>query len=414
MNPVYDPPPNTDVAPSRLPRGSKVLVTGATGFIGGRLVERLLQQDDVQVRCVVRDIASAARLNSLPVELVHADLGNAAEINRTVEGSDYVFHCAYDWHSRRQNIDGLRNLVEACATRSVNRLVHVSTFSVYESLPDGPITEEARDGDRSNKYVDTKLDLEEMIFDAVQNRGVAATIVQPTIVYGPFCGPWTNGPAEMLIFGDVILQDGDEGLCNAVYIDDIVDGLLLAAISPAAVGERFIMSGPEPVTWATFFTEMARALGAKPPQFWPRERIAQYQDGHPKCLIKIVMSPKRILKFIVRWNPARKVLKAGVDALPSPLRKMVLSYYSVGSRTRGEIFLPKPWYSWTASAGSEKARLKLGYSPHFDFQRGMELTGRYLEWAYGDLVRSTSTGHHEPPLENTSTSTDIANRPLIK
>jgi nucleoside-diphosphate-sugar epimerase len=159
MNPVYDPPPNTDVALPSLPAGSRVLVTGATGFIGGRLVERLLQQDHVRVRCVVRDTTHTGRLGRLAAELVHADLGNADAINRAVEGVDYVFHCAYDWRSRRQNIDGLRNLVEACAAHSVARLVHVSTFSVYEALPDGPISEGARDGDRSNEYVDTKLDL---------------------------------------------------------------------------------------------------------------------------------------------------------------------------------------------------------------------------------------------------------------
>ena len=410
MASMYEPLPNTDVALPRLPHGSKVLVTGATGFIGGRLVERLVQQQDVQVRCIIRDSVRTARLGHLPVELVHTDLSNAHGITRAVKGVNYVFHCAYDWHSHRQNINGLRNLVEACATHSVSRLVHVSTFSVYEALPDGLLTEEAPDGDRSNKYVDTKLDLEEIIFDAVHNRGLASTVVQPTIVYGPFCAPWTNRPAEMLIFGDVVLPDFGEGLCNAVYIDDLVDGLILAAISPAAVGERFIMSGPKPVTWATFFTEMARALGTKPPQFWPPERIAKtYEVGLLKRLTKIVLNPKRLLKIVVGWNPARRVLKAACDALPGPLRKMVFSYYSVGIRTHGEIFLLDASYSWKVTAGSKKARLKLGYNPHFDFPRGMELTGRYLRWAYGDLLRLTATRPLEPPSEITPTSTKLAN-----
>ena len=408
---AHDPLPDSDVRLPRLQPGSKVLVTGATGFIGGRLVEQLLQQHDVQVRCIVRNVRRPARLGRLHVELVHTDLRNAGEINRAVNGVDYVFHCAYDWQSRRQNIDGLRNLVEACASHSVKRLVHVSTFSVYEPFPDGPLTEESPDGDRSNVYVDTKLYLEEIIFTAVRNRRVAATIVQPTIVYGPYCIPWTIIPAESLIFGDVILPDREEGVCNAVYIDDLVDGLILAAVSPAAVGERFIISGPKPVTWATFFTEIARALGTKPPQLWPSERIQKRTEQIEKSAqksfkhrIRILVNPKRLLKVIVGWKPARKVLEASYGALPAPLQKVVLSNFGSGRSHTREIFLPQPIYSSKATVASEKAQLKLGYRPRFDFESGMEMTGRYLKWAYGDVIRSTETGCHEPLSEKAPAS----------
>ena len=392
--------PTPDETLPRLQRGSTVLVTGATGFIGGRLVEQLIQQGEVQVRCIVRDSSSTARLGSLPVELLPMDLRNGDEMNRAVKGVDYVFHCAYDWRSRRENINGLRNIVEACASHSVKRLVHVSTFSVYDPFPDGPLTEESPDGDRASVYVDTKLDLEKIIFEAVRNRRVAATIVQPTIVYGPYCVPWTNMPAESLIFGDVILADGEVGVCNAVYIDDLVDGLILAAVSPAAVGERFLMSGP-PVTWAAFFTEMARVLGTKPPQFWSSERIQKHKEQAKKSQ-KIVVSPKSLLKAIAGWSPARKAMEASFDVLPAPLRKKMASKFgSSRNRTRGGIFLPQPMYSSKTTIGSEKAKLKLGYQPRFDFQGGMELTGRYLKWAYADDLPSAKSGPHEPPSGKT-------------
>jgi len=393
---VHDPRPAPDATLSSLQRGSKVLVTGATGFIGGRLVEQLLQQCDVQVRCIVRNFRRTARLGRLPVELLHMDLRNADEMNRAVKGVDYVFHCAYDWQSRRQNIDGLRNIVEACASHSVKRLVHVSTFSIYEPFRDGPLTEKSPDGDRANVYVDTKLDLEEIIFAAVRNRLVAATIVQPTIVYGPYCIPWTIIPAESLIFGDVVLPESEEGVCNAVYIDDLVDGLILAAVSPTSVGERFIMSGPKPVTWATFFTEIARVLGTKPPQLWPSERIQKQKEQVEKSAqkaskdrLRIIVNPRRLLKVIAGWKPARKVLEASCDALPAQLQRVIASHFgSRRNRPDGEIFLPQSIHSSKATVGSEKAQLELGYRPRFDFQRGMELTGRYLKWAYADVIRS--------------------------
>lgn len=393
-------PSDADVALPRLPRGSKVLVTGATGFIGGRLVERLVEEHGAQVRCIIRNVGRAARVGRLPVELICADLCNAGEVDRAVHGTDYVFHCAYDVRSRRQNVDGLRNLIEACAIHSVQCLVDVSTFAVYEPFPDGPLTEETRDGDRSNTYVDTKLDLERMIFEAAHDRGLAATIVQPSVVYGPFCSPWTNTPAEMLIFGDVILPDRGEGLCNAVYIDDVVDGLILAAVSPAAVGERFIISGPQPVTWATFFTEMAHALGTKPPKFWPYERIAETNHGVIRNIKLAVSDPKRLIKMAVRWKRVRQVLQAVLDAMPGSLRMTMTKYYfGSGERGVGETFVPSrqalALYRSKAIASSEKARSKLGYRPRFDFKRGMILTGDYLEWAYGDIFKTIATGRND-------------------
>ena len=309
----------TDLTFPRLPRGANVVVTGATGFIGGRLVERLIEEHGSQVRCIIRDVGRAGRVGRLPVELVRADLSNAGEIERAVDGADYVFHCAYDVQSRRQNLEGLRNLVEACAAHSVRRLIHVSTFAVYEPFPDGPLTEETSDGNRSNVYVGTKLDLEKIVFEAVRNRGVAATIVQPSIVYGPFCSPWTNTTAEMLIDGDVILPDDGEGLCNAVYIDDLVDGLILAAVSPAAIGERFIIAGPQPVTWATFFTEMAGALGTKPPKFWPREQIAKANNGAVQNIRLAALNPKRLIKMVMRWNTVRQFLQAEPQHAARPI-----------------------------------------------------------------------------------------------
>lgn len=376
-----------DPSSPRLPSGSKALVTGATGFVGGRLVERLVA-NGVEVRCAIRNVGRAARLARLPVELLEFDLGDAAAVQSALEGIDYVFHCAHEAGERDSNLAGLRNVLSASSTHPPRRLVYVSTFAVYEPFSDGLLTEESPDGDRSNVYVDTKLDMERMIFAAARD-GIPATIIQPAIVYGPFCRPWTNTPAERLLSGDVILPDQGEGTCNAVYIDDLVDGLLLAATASAAaaVGERFIISGPQPVTWADFYNGIARALGANPPTYWPRDQIVEANGNIARSFFGAAANPKRLIKSLVRWPPLRKALQKGFDVLPDAMQTRVKAkYLAKRGSAEAETHLPSrqalALYVAKPVTGSEKARAKLGYTPRFDFERGMALTGDYLRWAY--------------------------------
>jgi predicted dehydrogenase/nucleoside-diphosphate-sugar epimerase len=377
-----------------IPSGSTVAITGATGFIGGRLVEQLAEAG-VNVRCLVRDMRHAARIARLPVSIIPVNLANASEVSSAIEGADYVFHCAYDVRSREQNIRGALNLIDACAMGAVKRLVHVSTFSVYEPFPDGEINEETRDGDRSWIYVRNKLDIEKEILEASRSGRIDATVIQPSIVYGPFGKSWTNDIAEMLAFNQIVLPK-EEGLCNAVYIDDLTYGLVLAAVHPAAKGERFIMSGPEPVHWAHFFQEFARALSVPGPLFWPKSKIAQSTNGLANDIRHVMSNPKHLIQIIVRWPPARHMLQAGLDSMPISVRSLVNKYYFARENKRiGQIVLPDKQkcalYTAMACVDSRKARRMLGYAPCYDFRAGMANTASYLTWAYGDAVRHMRT-----------------------
>jgi predicted dehydrogenase/nucleoside-diphosphate-sugar epimerase len=386
---LLETPAKHETAASAIPPGSQVVITGASGFIGGRLAERLIGECGAKVRCLVRDLGHATRLARLPVEIIKCDLANAADVEKALSGADYVFHCAYDGRSRAQNIDGTRNLIEASIAQNVRRFVYVSTFSVYEPFPDGPLSESTGDGDRGWAYTRNKLDIERMVFDAA-DRGLSATIVQPTIVYGPYSKPWTNAPAEMLLWGEVILPDEGKGICNAVYIDDLIDGFMLLATNPAAIGQRFVMSGPTPVTWGGFFETFASALGTARPTYWPTEKISASNSGIIRDVKMVLSNPKRIVQIVVRWNPARRALQAGLDGLPKKLRDVVSRYYfGSGERTFGHVFIPDPQtlslYRSKATIDSDKARRLLGYQPRFEFATGMNLTRRYLDWAYGDV-----------------------------
>jgi predicted dehydrogenase/nucleoside-diphosphate-sugar epimerase len=396
-----------------VPAGSKVLITGATGFVGGRLAEMLLEQG-AEVRCVVRNFGHATRIARMGPKIIPADLANAEQMDKAIEGVDYVFHCAHDMRSLPQNMTGLENIIAACLKHKVRRLVYVSTFSVYEPFPDGLVNEQTRDGDRGWMYTRTKLDMEARVFQAVREQKLPATVVQPTIVYGPYSKPWTNAPAENLIYGTVVLPNRGEGLCNAVYIDDLIDGFILAATQPSAIGERFILSGPAPVSWGQFYGAIASALRTAQPEFWPAERISKANQGLMRDIKLVAQNPKRIVQIIVRWYPARQALQAGLDNMPEPLKGLVMKhYFGAGGRKPGEVILPDPQqlklYTAMARCDNEKAERLIGYHPRFDFESGMEPTRRYLQWAYSDLQRSVAAKMPVAEPETVRVEADTAN-----
>jgi predicted dehydrogenase/nucleoside-diphosphate-sugar epimerase len=370
-------------------RGRTMVVTGAAGFIGGRLAERLSLEHGVTVRCIVRNLAQAARLARLPVEIIHADLLDRPAMDAALRGADAVFHCAYDTRSRRQNTEGLDIIIEGCLAHRVRRLVHLSTFSVYEPLPDGPLTEDTRDGDRGWIYVRNKLDLERAVLDAARDRGL-----QPSIVYGPFCKPWTDAIAEMLLGGKVVLPDRT-GLCNAVYVDDLVDAMLLAATSPRAVGERFVISGPDAPGWSLFFERFQQALGVGSLAYQDAPAIARAGKGLGQDLRMLLEDPKKIIQVIVRWKPARQLLQAGFDTMPPAMRQLVLRHYFLKKKpSRNAVTLPDAQklalYQAKAEISSAKAAALIGYQPRYPFEAGMAITAAYLAWAYGDAPRPAS------------------------
>ena len=139
------------------------LVTGATGFIGGHIAQRLLD-DGHQVRCLVRSTSDTALLESMPVEIAVGDLTDAGSLQRAAEGCRYVVHCGAqvsDWATTEQmiqtNVTGTRNLLRAAAEASAERFVHISSTDVY-GYPAREVDESHIASGFANWYSETKRD----------------------------------------------------------------------------------------------------------------------------------------------------------------------------------------------------------------------------------------------------------------
>ena len=354
---------------------SKVLITGATGFIGGRLAEILMSAGD-DVHALVRGFGKAARLARLPVTFSSGSVTDRAALLAAAEGVDTVYHCAHDWTDAQANIDGIHNLIAACSDAGVRRLVYVSSMSVYEPLPDGRVDERTASDYVGLPYADNKLKMEREVLAAVESDRISGVVIQPTIVYGPYGIAWTHVPAKNLLTGTVVLPDHGSGVCNPVYVDDVCQAMILAAKADGANGERFLISGPDTVTWREFYGAFEDALGLKAVWFLPQEEI-QERLSHGKD------GSKRpgVVRPWVRANLS-KATRRRVRKLRQRLRP------STRPRRKSPHLLHLPdsqacqLYAAKCTIDISKARQQLGYQPNFDFAAGMEITSDYLRWAF--------------------------------
>ncbi len=244
-------------------KGQAVAVTGATGFIGQRLVAALLQAG-AQVTALVRSRHGAAALQALGVRVVVAPLVAGPGLRDALAGQAVLFHLAYDMRgSGADNLAAFQALL--AAAKGVGRIVHASSAVVYDDWPDGRLTEASPISTATGSgYRQAKMAMEALLMA----QSVPVAILQPTIVWGNGSPQWTEAAFGALRRGGVVLPD-PVGLCPALHVDDLVQAALLAAVVPGLGQERFLIDGPERISWAAFYQAHAECIGAGQVQLQP-------------------------------------------------------------------------------------------------------------------------------------------------
>jgi ornithine--oxo-acid transaminase len=268
---TQDTPVGNGASPSGPPfdpsREDVCLVTGASGFIGGHLVKRLVQEG-YPVRCLVRARSDTSALEELDVQLAVGDLTDAGSLTRAVAGCNYVLHCGAlvsDWATRLEiidtNVHGTRRLLDASVGASVGRFVHFSTTDVY-GYPGGPAIDESHPGGGfRNWYAQTKLEAEGEIRRAEREHALDAVILRPATVYGPGSTDVVGEIARAIRGRNMLLVDGGRAVAGLCYVENLVDAAVLALRHEAAPGNAFNVSDGLPVTWRQFVDALADGLG---------------------------------------------------------------------------------------------------------------------------------------------------------
>ena len=328
------------------------LITGASGFIGGRLAQRLVA-DGHQVRCLVRASSDTSRLERLGVEIAVGDLSSERSLTRAVEGCNHVFHCGAlvsDWATTQEitqtNVRGTRSLLEACAGTSVERFIHFSTTDVY-GHPNGAATEETHTASGfSNWYAQSKLLAEDEVRRAEAECSLQAVILRPATVYGPGSREVVGEIARAIRSRQMLLVGGGRAVAGLCYVDNLIDAAVLALRHEAAPGHAFNVSDGLDVTWRQFTDGLAEGLGCAGVRwsvpYWAASGVAfSLEHGY------------RLLRRTT-----------GLSAPP------LLSRQAVQVLGRNQDF------------SSRRARETLGWEPRVDYSTGLRETVAWLRAEY--------------------------------
>jgi nucleoside-diphosphate-sugar epimerase len=251
--------------------GRVAIVTGGSGFIGGRLIERLVREGWT-VRALARSDAAAEKVAALGADPVRGDLEDREALRAGAADADVVFHAAArlgEWGDRaefeRINVGGTRNVAEAARAGGARRLVHVGTEAAL--LAGEPLVNVNEDAplrpDSKAAYSATKAMAEQVVRDA-NGDGLETVVVRPRLVWG--AGDTTILPA----LADAVRRKrfswigGGGHRTSTTHVDNVIEGLVLGAERGRPGGVYFVTDG-EPVVFREFVTELLGTQGVTPP-----------------------------------------------------------------------------------------------------------------------------------------------------
>ncbi len=324
---------------------SKILITGATGFIGGHLVKETIKRGN-QVRIMVRPGNPAyAQLKKDGYDIVSCDISDTRAVEKAADNMDIIFHCAAsvtDWAPKKifesSTVEGTQNICMAAAKADVKRLVHVSTNDVFGYKSEEIIDESYPLSPWNEPYPDYKIKAEEICWLFHREQGLPVTMVYPCWVFGENDYTLTADLADAVIKKDMIFWQRKASF-YPVYIENLVDLMMIIAEDERAIGNGYIAHDGESTTLQEFCDRIAETLEVEP--------VTRYIP-YPVALF------------------AAKAMETIWTVLQIKKRPLLTTYLikCFGSHHRYSI---------------EKAEKELGWTPKISFEEGMARTMHWLK-----------------------------------
>jgi predicted dehydrogenase/nucleoside-diphosphate-sugar epimerase len=377
----------------------RVLVTGASGFIGCRLSERLHYGSDWQVRALIRNPGRAVRLARMPIEFAIGDLSSPADLARSLEGCDAVVHAGIgtSWRESERvavNVQGTKHLVDAALRAGVKRFVHVSTIALYGDGVTGTITEETPVRPKKGwDYAESKYAAEQIVLEAA-SRGLPAVVLRVAVVYGAHNTTIVARPLQHMLQNRLFLVDCRDVPSNTIYVDNLCEGIQLSLdAGPSVNGEIFLLSDDDGFTWGNYFGYFAGQAGATIQYVSKSPSDSAVVPSGPSLLGRwarstreLVMSPevKALARRVYLSEPWGTPARWGIETFPRAaetltrlIRPEEAFVYLPHPVDRNELpeFTVDPIRARVSTA---KAKRLLGFGTLVPRERAMQLT---LAWA---------------------------------
>jgi len=354
----------------------KVAILGAGGFIGSRALELFHLTRAFDVRPVVRRPGAMARAARFRLDCRLADVLDRDRLEQAFRGCDAVLHLATG--DPRVIVGGVRPVHEAASRAGIRRIVYMSSASVHGQAPE-PGTSEDTPLHRRHllAYNNAKVAAEGEWKRLSQRGGPEVVVLRPAIVFGPR-SRWVASCAEELLAGRAYLVDDGRGICNTIYVDNLLHAVGLALTVPAAAGETFFAGDRERVTWREFYEPIARALGIDPATIPSLDRVPDLRPGVRDRLKGLKSSG--LVQFGLRCAPPR--LKRSVKAAIAGWRDGHVAASS-GATASG----PQPTFEMIELQRCQwqlpwsKATATLGYQPIVSSAEGMRRSIAWLRFA---------------------------------
>jgi nucleoside-diphosphate-sugar epimerase len=282
----------------------RLLVTGATGFLGRHLLPALRRAGHESVALLLPDERPPVWLTETEAAVVRGDITRAETLSNVASGCDGVVHLAaavgYGQqmdHCLRVNRDGTANVARAAEAAGARRFVQLSSVSVYGRTPDVRIDESAPLRKTGDPYGDTKIDAEEIL---AASSSLAVTCLRPTVIYGPGDVRFLGKLVENLRSGKAAVVGSGNNSVDAIHVLDVVPVVVRVLETPASIGRAYNLNHPGNPTWNALVTHVAGLLGVPAPTRHVPYPLALALAGALEVVARLSGKEPRLTRYAVR------------------------------------------------------------------------------------------------------------------
>ena len=355
----------------------RIGIVGASGFVGNRAVEMLHDEGTIEVCPIVRSADSIERLTRKDLDCRIANAFSQSSLEAAFQDCDVIIHSILGSPGLIRG--SITPTYKAAQRAGVRRIIYLSSMIVHRPAP-APGTTEASPLVENQPYPahPAKIDAERKLLQLRKQGSVEAVIFRPGIVFGPR-SRWVTDLADQLSQGTAYFIQEGKGICNTVYVDNLIHAIHLAMTAPNIDGEAFFVGDREQVTWFDFYRPFAEALGIDPTEI-AQFAAPQFTHSRKEQLIGSLRNSELIQKILASVsddfkqnikNALPKRGKRSTQRSTEPIQAAMTQAKPAVSEMMAE--LQQTQYKLPF----EKAEKLLGYAPIVSFDEGCQ---RSIEW----------------------------------